>query len=611
MKRAAKSVVKKGIDVTMYSVFSEKQRKKIGDLLPENQKRFIQKLSKNGEKYKRKQKLKQLRYHLYTLGFEERALGDLKALYEEETMAYFKRRIAFEIALWHMNHQTAEEAKLAVPYLKEAAFQESDQDQLRRITILIAESSTLLERKDLAQDVLLRLLEKHQHPDIYLGLVNTEDTIDAKLNWLNQAMEMYELMPVSFDSSSVETQYDDLTMEEMPLAKINGPKVSVIIPAYNAGEGIRTAIESILHQTWSNLELLVVDDHSTDHTRDVVLEYANQDARVTLLQTPVNSGPYVARNVALKEATGEFVTINDSDDWSHVEKIARQAEHLVSNPKVIANTSEHARLTEELTFFRRGTPGRYIFPNMSSIMFRRKPVIEELGYWDPVRFAADGEFKRRLIQQFGKFKYVDLETGPVSMPRQTTSSLTGSSAFGYNGHFKGVRKFYVESMEHYHHSNLPLYYPFTQAERPFYVPEPMWPVREEKQEGFRDFDVIVCADFRTVFNEDIKTYDYIKKLIASDKKVGFVQFYKYDLEEERGISSRLHSLLYQANDAHVLVYGEKAFADQIVILDDAVLQDDQKYVPAFTGEELLISDIRLGEALKQKFQVNDINQLNL
>src|SRR5699024_3450848 len=137
------------------------------------------------------------------------------------------------------------------------------------------------------------------------------------------------------------------------------------------------------------------------------------------------SGPYTARNIALQHATGDFVTVNDADDWSHEKKIEIQAKHLQENTRVIANTSSHARLTEDLLLYRRGTPGRYLFPNMSSIMFRRKAIEQKLGYWDSVRFAADGEFKRRLIRTFGKESYVDLETGPLSLPRQSVTSLTG------------------------------------------------------------------------------------------------------------------------------------------------------------------------------------------
>src|SRR5699024_3730700 len=151
-----------------------------------------------------------------------------------------------------------------------------------------------------------------------------------------------------------------------------------------------------------------------------------------------NSGPYVARNIALKAAQGEFVTDNDADDWSHREKLAVQAAHLLESPQVIANTTELARLTSDFIFHRRVTRGKYIFSNMSSLLFRRKEVVERIGYWDEVRFAADGEFKRRLVQEFGKNAIVDLRTGPLSLPEQSRGSLTGSSAFGYAGFFMGA-----------------------------------------------------------------------------------------------------------------------------------------------------------------------------
>src|SRR5699024_5724082 len=213
----------------------------------------------------------------------------------------------------------------------------------------------------------------------------------------------------------------------------------IILPAYNSETGIRIAIESILTQTWKNIELLIVDDCSTDRTKEVIQSYMEDDSRIRLFSTPQNSGPYVARNIALQNATGEYVTVN---------------------PDVIANTSEHARLTEEWKLYRRGTPGTYIFPNMSSLMFRRKPVVEKLGYWDSVRFAADGEFKRRLLNVFGKQRVIDLSTGPLSLPRQSLSSLTGSSVFGYSGFFMGARKEYVESFTYFHQQSDTLYYGF-------------------------------------------------------------------------------------------------------------------------------------------------------
>src|SRR5699024_10116124 len=206
-------------------------------------------------------------------------------------------------------------------------------------------------------------------------------------------------------------------------------------------------------------------------------------------------------------ATGEFVTVNDADDWSHPEKLAVQANHLLKEDNVIANTSELARLTENFSFHRRGTRGKYIFSNMSSLLFRRKEVINRIGYWDEVRFAADGEFKRRLIHEFGKGAVIDLETGPLSLPEQSMKSLTGSTAFGYSGFFMGARKEYVDSFSDYHKRAANIYYPFHQRRRLFPVPEPMLPTSKRET---RHIDIIIVANFYDMSPERVER---IKKQI--------------------------------------------------------------------------------------------------
>lgn len=99
--------------------------------------------------------------------------------------------------------------------------------------------------------------------------------------------------------------------------------VSVIMPAYNAAAFIRVAIASALAQTYSNLEVLVVDDGSTDETPQIVAEMAQADGRVRLLQQP-NGGVAQARNFAIAQARGEFIAPLDADDIWMPTKIARQ-----------------------------------------------------------------------------------------------------------------------------------------------------------------------------------------------------------------------------------------------------------------------------------------------
>ncbi len=91
-------------------------------------------------------------------------------------------------------------------------------------------------------------------------------------------------------------------------------KLSVIIPCYNTAPYLHRCIDSVIAQTYSNLEIILVDDGSTDDTPEVCDEYATKDVRIHVIHK-TNGGVSEARNVALEIATGEFVTFIDSDDY--------------------------------------------------------------------------------------------------------------------------------------------------------------------------------------------------------------------------------------------------------------------------------------------------------
>ena len=100
--------------------------------------------------------------------------------------------------------------------------------------------------------------------------------------------------------------------------------VSVIIPSYNREKTIGRAIESVLNQTFRDLELIVVDDCSTDNTRQVVEEYAQRDNRVKYLLQKPNQGACCARNLGISAAKGEYIAFQDSDDEWLPEKLEKQ-----------------------------------------------------------------------------------------------------------------------------------------------------------------------------------------------------------------------------------------------------------------------------------------------
>jgi len=93
------------------------------------------------------------------------------------------------------------------------------------------------------------------------------------------------------------------------------PKISVLIPVYNRSNLISHAIESVLATKYGNLEIIVSDNSSTDNTCEVVESYIEQDARITLLRSPKNLGPFLNWKKCLDQASGDFVHWLWSDDW--------------------------------------------------------------------------------------------------------------------------------------------------------------------------------------------------------------------------------------------------------------------------------------------------------
>jgi glycosyltransferase involved in cell wall biosynthesis len=113
----------------------------------------------------------------------------------------------------------------------------------------------------------------------------------------------------------------------------NASKVTVIIPSYNREKYIRETIDSALAQTYENIEIVVVDDGSTDRSRGILQGYGN---RIRLLEHEgrANRGQSAAINLAMRSTSGEYVAILDSDDVWTVEKIEKQVDYLERHPEI-------------------------------------------------------------------------------------------------------------------------------------------------------------------------------------------------------------------------------------------------------------------------------------
>lgn len=99
---------------------------------------------------------------------------------------------------------------------------------------------------------------------------------------------------------------------------------SIVTPAYNCETTIKETYESIKGQSFSSWEWIVIEDHSTDRSYDVLRKLAEKDDRITLLRTDVNSGAAVARNLGIEHASGRYIAFLDADDLWYPEKLSHQ-----------------------------------------------------------------------------------------------------------------------------------------------------------------------------------------------------------------------------------------------------------------------------------------------
>ena len=222
--------------------------------------------------------------------------------------------------------------------------------------------------------------------------------------------------------------------------------VSVIVPTYNGGTSLSVALRGLLDQTWENLEIIVVDDCSSDDTFAVAESYAHQEPRVKAIRQGENQGTYTARNRGLEIATGQLITTHDADDWCHPEKIEMQVRNFLGDESIVYNRSFGVRVTNNLHFsvipFR--SSRLMIHPSMVSTIFK-KEIFDRYGWWDAVRVGADKEFIDRVRHNMGRKSVVEvLPSIPLTFSIDDARSLTRSNVTHSVTAKHGVRREYNE-----------------------------------------------------------------------------------------------------------------------------------------------------------------------
>ena len=270
--------------------------------------------------------------------------------------------------------------------------------------------------------------------------------------------------------STARTSVSTVTRIKTLLCK---PKVSVVVPVFNAEKVISTSINSLLNQSWKNIEVVVVDDASTDNSfAELKGLYSDIDC-VKVIKNKENKGAYATRNLGMSLATGDFLTVMDADDWAHPQKIEKQVIPLLFNRSLKGTVSHWVRCTEDLKFSRLRAGNSWVHRNVSSLLVR-KDVVATIGGWDEVKVNADTEFYERCIAKFGQSAIKEVMPDvPLSFGRTHASSLTQNAETHLVTQYGGVRKQYMDFARAWHKNSSNLKLVKESDQRTFPVPHNM------------------------------------------------------------------------------------------------------------------------------------------
>ena len=529
-----------------------------------------------------------LRNKLLSLGFTEQPLADLAGLAATGETSLVRALAHRELALWHMRDKTPAGWRIALDHIARArAATDDGAIRTRLATVELLCHHFLGQQAEGRAAFAAAGARGEIGPDGLLAWVNFQPSPGMRRIWINRVLARFGIAPVGLLPDDGRPAYDRLTAGR-PLPRIEtGPKVTVLLAAYAAADTIGTALRSLQEQSWGNLEILVIDDTSPDDTCAVVEAFAAADSRIRLIRMEENGGAYVARNRGLDQASGDYVTIHDADDWSHPAKIETQVRFMEATPEAMGCTSQQARAYSDLGFTRWTGQGQFIIPNTSSFLFRRRPMRDELGYWDTVRFSADNELVRRMQFLWGRQAVQHLATGPLSFQRDSDSSIVADEVLGVNGFMFGARRAYREAQGHHRLTATSLKYGADSSRRPFPAPALMRPERARLTRD-RHLPVILGSDFRMHGGSVASCVEDMRAARALGLPLGIFEMFRYDLPPLSPKEMLPEVRAELGGGIECLVFGEEVSCDLLLLRYPPILQHRQRYLPQIRAREIKV-----------------------
>ncbi|MDZ7736267.1 MAG: glycosyltransferase [Gammaproteobacteria bacterium] len=538
-------------------------------------------------------------------GFHKTALEDLEQCRRDAASApWLVSLAALAQARWYAASGDWEKV---VALLDRIPPPQIDRDTALRHRILRIEALLQTGRIDMAADCLQQALACWP-ADINLELMEmnllarqaqvngSEQGINddsTRLECLNHIYRAAGLEPIALKDPAAPFELGNLTAAggTRQLRVSEGPLVSVLMPAFNAQATLGYAVGGLLDQTYKNLEILIVDDGSSDRTRGIAEDFARRDDRVRVLGHDRNRGLYAARNTALAHAEGEFITVHDSDDWAHPQMLALQVAGLRDNARAVATFSRLCRVRNNLMF--RLRPDRPMLEplhwNFTSMLIGRERL-EAMGGWDPVMAHADAELIQRLREDAGRESLIEVRSEvPLAFFNQSAGCITEQASTGIYSLHVGARREYEAQACHWRQGRAygtrwPAIQPRTDGRTPFYVPHTLRPAGWKQD---TDYDVILVSSLGSSGGTRRCNLAYIAACSALGLRVGLVNYPRYTDQNCGDIHPDYRDLL-QAGNVDLLTAQDTARCRLLLLHHPPLLRRPFSALPAIRAERLLL-----------------------
>ena len=524
-------------------------------------------------------------------GFSRSALADLEALTaSEEATPAIRAQAHWTLARWHAAQGAYAAALDSIVLAREAnpsgiAEKRQFLPEAKYLCLLgrPAEARALLDARtaDAPFDSSVELMRASSHA------VEGDET--RALAAINGVFGRYGLIPIGKRDGARPLSIDNLAAAAAPPRPDTRARVSVIVPAFNCEATLGTALASLAEQSWADIEVLIVDDRSEDATPDVASDFCARDPRFRLIRQAVNGGSYPCRNRALAEATGEYITIHDADDWSHPEKIRLQADNMARGAP--CNFTAWARTLPHLMFLGTVQATRTVVSlNFSSHMIRRDALLA-MGGWDHVRVSGDTEliWRAEALAGRGRDAFRDrllLPACPLSFGRLSPSSLTGSGGTHVLSVHHGVRREYREGADHWHGKLRGGEGRGALAEigaTRFPAPATIRPERPEPP----PLDLLMLADFNMLGGTHASAMAMLSAGLRAGLACGILQYRRYDLDVTRPLDPATRQFAWD-HGLRILTPGESARAATVILSHPPLASHVMDRFPAIDHDRLVV-----------------------